>query len=214
MLTVQVTSTGTVSGAVVKNTSGYDALDAATVKCAQTATYRPATKNGIAVQASVDFLVRWSLMGGSPPAPVPFLPPGPPAGWERDNATTPMPGLLASYKLSGALMAEQYLSARAYPNFSDLNAFVAEVGANLKFSRGLHVLSEGATKLCTGEPASEIEYSQTGLMASDPARVVNVEQIRTVKNGWAYVTTYIRPAESPKRPDAERWIYGLCGSPG
>ena len=212
VVTVHVNSNGMVGDVTVKNSSGHEALDAATVKCAQTWTYRPATRNGIPADADVEREIRWSIEGGTPPPPIPFLPPGSPVGWEHENSSLIMGGLLASYKLSQPPTAEQYLSARAYPNVSDLGALVAEVDANLKNVRGLHLLSEGPTKLCNGESASEIEYSQPGLVAADSTRILDVEQVRTVKNGWAYVTTYIRPAESPKRPDAEQWIYGFCQS--
>ena len=214
ILAVHVAATGTVADVTVKNSSGYDALDAASVKCALTWTFRPATQNGIPVEAIVERAIRWSIAGGIPLEAIPFLPPAAPAGWEHDNAAMPMSGFLAAYKLSDAPTVEQYLSARAYPNVSGLNPFVVEVDDNLNRVRGLHVLSEGPIVLCSGDPASEIEYSQPGLVASDPSRILDIQQIRTVKNGWAYVTSYIRPVESPKRPDAERWIYGFCQAAG
>ena len=211
VLMVHVTAEGTVGDVRVQNSSGHEALDAAAVKCAQSWTFRPATRNEIPVEANTEFTIRCSLMGGTPPPPIPFAPRGSPVGWELDQSTA-MGGFLASYKLSEMPVSEEYLSARAYPNISNLGVFVSEVDANLNAVRGLHLLSEGPITLCNGESASEIEYSQPGLVAANPARILDIEQVRTVKNGWAYVTTYIRPAENAKRPDAEQWIHAYCGS--
>jgi len=214
VLMLHVTAQGTVGDVRIKNSSGYDALDSTAVKCAQTWKFRPATQNGIPVEANVERAIRWSIAGGIPPEAIPFLPPAAPAGWEHDNTAMPMSGFLAAYKPSDAPTAGQYLSARTYPNVSGLNPFVVEVDDNLNRVRDLHVLDEGPIMLCSGDPASEIEYSQPGLVAGDPSRILDIQQIRTVKNGWAYVTSYIRPAESPKRTDAEQWIYGFCQAPG
>jgi TonB family protein len=212
-LSIHVTATGTVADIAVKKSSGSDELDRASIKCAQAWKLHPATQNGIPVEATIERSLRWDLMNVEYWPSIPYRPPGPPAGWEHDNSTTMTSELLASYKLSGALSAEQYLVARANHYLSNLDAFVVEIDKNLKGIKDLHVLSEGPIALCNGEPASELEYSQPGLVA-DPDRILDIEQIRTVKNGWAYVTTYIRPAESSKRPDAERWIYGFCAAPG
>lgn len=213
-LLVHVTPQGTVADITVRNSSGYDALDAAAVKCAQTWTFHPATQNGKPVDAYDERTIRWSIGRDIPPPPGPFLPPGAPTGWEREGISPYPAGILVSYKLSQAPTAEQYLSAGAYWNFSDLGDFVAKNDANLQRIADLHLLREERTTLCNGEPASEIEYSQPGLLASDPARILDIEQVRAVKNGWAYVTTYIRPADNPKRQDAEQWIHMYCGSRG
>jgi hypothetical protein len=145
--------------------------------------------------------------------PVPFFPQGPPAGWERESFSPYLAGNLASYKLSRAPGAEQYLSAKAYWGFSDLGKFVVTIDANLQNAKRVNPLREEPTTVCGSEPASEIEFSEAGLVPADPNRILNVEQVRTVKNGWAYVSTYIRPSESPKRPDAEQWIRAFCQSP-
>jgi len=154
----------------------------------------------------------WSLEGGTCRPPVPFLPPDAPVGWEREGPSY-LAGDLGSYKLSSAPAAEQYLSTKAYWGHSDLGKFVATIDASLQNVKSVNLLREETT-VCSGEPASEIEFSETGLVSTDPNRVLNVEQVRTVKNGWAYMTTYIRPAESPKRPDAELWIRAFCQSRG
>lgn len=218
VVTVHVTAQGTVAGATIKAASGHDALDAATLRCAMTWTYRPATQKGIPVAGDAERTMCWTLRGACPP-PIPFLPPPAPVGWEREGSPTYLGGILASYKLFGALANEQYLSAAAYSanavqSFTNLADFVAQNDSNLRSVKELHVLSEKVAMPCGGELVSQIEYSQPGLLRSDPARFFDVEQVRTVKNSWAYVTTYIRPAESPKRPDAEQWIRAFCTSPG
>jgi TonB family protein len=214
MVLVHVTAKGTVADVTVKESSGSGALDAATLKCAMTWTYRPATQNGAQVESYTGVIIRWSLRGGTPPPPTPFVPPRAPNGWERDGASPYAAGILVSSKLSLAPAAEQYLSAGAYSDFSDLGDFVASNDTKLQGVKGLHFVREERTTLCNGVPASEIEYSQPGLLAVDPDRILDIEQVRTVKSGWAYVTTYIRPAESPERPDAEQWIHMSCGSRG
>jgi TonB family protein len=214
IVTVHVTAKGTVADVTVKATSGHEALDMAAVRCATAQTYRPATQNGIAVEAYAERAMRWTLEGGTSPPPVPFLPPSPPTGWEREGTSQHLAGILVSYKLSQAPTAEQYLSAGAYLKFSDLGDFVAKNDTNLQSIRGLHLLGEEQATICGREPASEVEYSQSGLVSADPDRILDVDQVRTVKNGWAFVTTYIRPAESPKRPDAEQWIRMYCDSRG
>lgn len=212
---VHVTPTGTVDDATVKATSGHDALDEASVRCVSKWTFRPATKDGAPVAAYKEFGIRWMLARGSgpPPPPVPFLPPGAPAGWELEGQSY-LTGDLASYKLSQAPITEQYLSAKAYWNFPDLRKFIAQIDTNLQSIKSIHVLGEVATTVCGGVPASEIEFSEPGLVAGDPNRVMDVEQVRAAKDGWGYVTTYIRPTDSPKRPDAEQWIHTFCQTPG
>lgn len=152
--------------------------------------------------------------GGAVLPPVPFLPPASPAGWERESSSPYLGGNLASYKLSHAPAAEQYISAKAYWGFSDLSRFVATIDANLQDVKRVNPLREEPTTVCDAEPASEIEFTEAGLVSADPDRVLDVEQVRTVKDGWALVSTYIRPAESPKRPDAEQWIRAFCQSGG
>lgn len=115
-----------------------------------------------------------------------------------------------SYKLSGAAGATQYISAAVYANTSNLGDFVAKNDTSLRSLTGLNVLREQQTVVCGSEPASEIEYSQSGLVRSDPNGILDVERVRTFKDGWAYVTTFIRPWDSPRRRDAEQWIHSDC----
>lgn len=212
-VTVHVTATGIVAGASVKAMSGHEALDAATIRCAMTWTYRPAMRNGTPVAEDVDRTMCWSLEGRTCRPPVPFLPRGAPAGWERD-APFYLAGELASYRLSQMPAAEQYLNAEAYWDFSNLDDFVTSIDANLQRIRPVRVERKERIVLCDGEPASEIEFSGAGLVSADPNRMLNVEQVTAVKDGWGYVSTYTRPAESPKRPDAEQWLRAFCQSSG
>lgn len=209
---VHVTATGAVADAVLKASSGHQALDTAAVACAKEWTFRPGTKNETPIEAYSEQSIQWSLTAVAA-SPVPFLPPGPPSGWEPESSPHP-PEILVSYKLSGQATAEQYLSAAAYPKFSDLVDFVSRSDNNLQSIKTLNVLKEEPTTICGSDPASELEYSQFGLIAADRDRALDVEQVRTVKNGWAYVTTYIRPADSLKRADAEQWIHAWCQSQG
>jgi TonB family protein len=52
---------GTVADAVVKGSSGYPDLDSAAITCAETWTYRPATRGGMAVDLPWMALVVWKI---------------------------------------------------------------------------------------------------------------------------------------------------------
>jgi hypothetical protein len=120
------------------------------------------------------------------------------------------PGSSGEWRLRGKALHAR--SAVAYLKFSDLGDFVARNDAELRSVRGFHLLREQPTTVCRGEPASVIEFAQGIPFSVAPDAILHVEQVRTVKNGWAYVTTYIRPAESPERPEAEQWIHTFCRS--
>lgn len=214
LVAVHVTAKGTVGNVTVKKSSGNDVLDAASVQCAKTWTFRPATRTGTPIESTIEQTVQWVIRDSTPPVPVPFRPPAAPVGWQPERRLRSLNGILVSYQLPGEPGAEQYLSVGAYFGFGDLSSFVAKNDASLHGIDGLEFLRESRTTLCNGEPASELEYSQPGLVSGNPGRTLDVEQVRTVKNGWAYVTTYIRPTGSPDGADAEQWIHAFCGTAG
>ncbi len=229
VVAVDISPQGTVASVSVKVPSGHAALDAASIRCARQWTFRAASQNGTPVEARKDFCITWATgkdfarvtdgersfeMPHFPSAPHP-IPAPEPAGWEVTTSFyAHLSGIVISYDLShGVNNADQYLSAGLYSKFSDIDDFVAKSDATVQVAPNVRLLNEGPTTVCHGESASEIEYVRSGLVQGDPSRLMDVEQIRTVKDGYAYVATYVRPSDAPKRPEAEQWIRSFCEPP-
>ncbi|HEY3776526.1 MAG TPA: energy transducer TonB [Rhizomicrobium sp.] len=221
-IAVEVSAQGTVTNVRIVQSSGYDALDLAAIRCAMQWTYRPAIRNGVTTASRTEATIAFSLGGAGPisapvrvPSPPLWTPPPPPPGWERDRSSENQAGVVAAYELSAPTPAsDQYLSAGVYSNASSLDDFVAQHESELRGLSGSGSFREQTIAVCGGVPAWEAEYSRAGLNRSAPKAALTIRQVATVRNGDAYVATYIRPAGASVRPDADEWIRAYCRANG
>jgi TonB family protein len=196
----EITPQGTVADAILTRTSGDSGLDNAAIACVKTWTYSPTTQNGTPVGARTTAHITWAIRGeGEPPPSHPVPPPGPP-GWSEDWSSEF--GVLANYKLVNSDDASnQFMSARFSGAYDQLNDLIA---------KGAHIVSEANITICNGEAARQLEYTRPSPVNS--SRILDVDQVATLREGYIYVSEYIRPMDAAKRPEAEQWIRSYCDS--
>lgn len=217
-LVVNVSPEGTVTNVRVVQSSGFDALDAASILCARQWKYRPAMQNGKPIAAQTQARVTYALGGRFAASAMInreqfWVPPPPPQGWSPDVSSEGQGGVIAAYEFSGPIPAtDQFLSAGAYSGLSTLDDFITPHDGEFRSVATPGSLREQKITVCDGVPAWEAEYSRAGLIASNPDQVLTIRQVVAVTNGSAYVATYIRPAGAPVRSDADQWIHSYCKS--
>jgi TonB family protein len=211
VVTVDVSPAGIVSDAVTKVSSGYPALDKGGIACARAQKFQPATQNGTPVESHTDIKFSWALATGDCASAGAVL--SPPPGWTSDKNNSCFGGITASFQLEGTSGNDtQYLSVAIYGPFATLPEFITRNDESLHGDNTFHLLKETNVTVCAGQPGSEIEYKKSISLSAFSNSELDVDQIRQVNAGSAYVSTYIRPLGAPARADAEKWILQYCAS--
>lgn len=211
VLDIEVTPQGTVAHANVARTSGFAPLDAAAMICVKTWTYSPATQNGAPIGARTKASIGWTHRGGVAPASHPLPPPGPP-GWSEDPSLK-LGGTQAYYNLMRSDEASnQIVNTGIYGGYDNLDELIASNHKMLEQINGAQIVGEARITICGGEPAWQVEYTRPWPLPADSNPILDFEQVASVRDGFAYVSAYIRPIGESKRPEAEQWIRSYCDS--
>jgi hypothetical protein len=132
-----------------------------------------------------------------------------PSGWSAGAPNGA--GVVAVYRLAEKDGTFRHVvNAVVYSNYGSLDDFVSKNRALLHRHAEVHMLDDKRTKICSGEPAWQFEYSHPGTVATTAHVEIVTEQVVAVQARYTYIASYIRPATDAKRPDADRWIHAFC----
>lgn len=147
--------------------------------------------------------------GSSPTASHPPHPA--PPDWLEDP-TSELSGIVAYYKLANSDAASnQFMSSEVYEGYASLDDLIVRNHQLLRHTRDAQIISESRITICGGEAAWLMKYTQSSPIPDDPNRVLNIDQVASVRGNSAYVSAYIRPTLGTERPEAEQWIRSNCG---